>query len=812
MAKRKDAGKKEKEATKATANEEQTEAKPEPTSEPEPEESLLDSMFSWGLYALALAFAVYQAYNIRLFAINEYGLVIHEFDPWFNFRATKYLNDNGYEKFFTWFDYMSWYPLGRPVGSTIYPGMQIVAVTIFQTLESFGMSMSLNDVCCYVPVWGGCCATIFLGALTYECTANSLYASVAALIMAIIPAHIMRSVGGGYDNESVAMTAMMMTFYFWCRSLRTDNSWIFGIFTGAAYVFMVATWGGYVFVLNMIGIHAAVIGITNALLDRPNTKLHRAFSLFFIIGTYGATRVPVVGMAPLKSFEQLPTFFVFLAIQLLQVCEVIKNSKKMDKEAANKLRIKVFGAAAAAGFVVILAIMPTGYFGPISSRVRGLFVKHTKTGNPLVDSVAEHQPASPQAYYQNLHFIYYLAPIGFFILCKNLKRDSQVFLVLYALVAYYFSSKMSRLIILLGPIASATGSVAIVWLFQYSRAEIATGITEYMPEENGGKKKEKKNFGSKPSSRKNKNQSLSEQWDEVYNQPRTRSIRFFGSIMFIMYLLYIVPAFWIYCQRMGSAMSHPSIMFKAQLNDGTEVMVDDYREAYWYLRDQTPEDSRVMAWWDYGYQITGIAERTSIADGNTWNHEHIATLGRCLISSEKKAHKMIRHLADYMLVWTGGGGDDLAKSTHIARIANSVYKDMCGDNDILCRRFGFTEHGPTQMMAQSLIYKLHSHALKDGVKVNPKYFKHVFSSKFGKVRIYKVVNVSQKSKDWVADPANRKCDAPGSWYCTGQYPPDFRFVLKKRKDFKQLEDFNVADDEDAKAYQENYMKNIRDGR
>ena len=26
-------------------------------------------------------------------------------------------------------------------------------------------------------------------------------------------------------------------------------------------------------------------------------------------------------------------------------------------------------------------------------------------------------------------------------------------------------------------------------------------------------------------------------------------------------------------------------------------MVDDYREAYWWLRDHTPEDSRVMAWW-----------------------------------------------------------------------------------------------------------------------------------------------------------------------------------------------------------------------
>ena len=44
-----------------------------------------------------------------------------------------------------------------------------------------------------------------------------------------------------------------------------------------------------------------------------------------------------------------------------------------------------------------------------------------------------------------------------------------------------------------------------------------------------------------------------------------------------------------------------------------------------------------MAWWDYGYQINGIAERTTLADGNTWNHEHIALLGRALVSNEEIA-------------------------------------------------------------------------------------------------------------------------------------------------------------------------------
>jgi len=199
-----------------------------------------------------------------------------------------------------------------------------------------------------------------------------------------------------------------------------------------------------------------------------------------------------------------------------------------------------------------------------------------------------------------------------------------------------------------------------------------------------------------------------------------------------------------------------------------------------------------MAWWDYGYQITGIAKRTSIADGNTWNHEHIATLGRTLTSSEKKAHNAIRHLADYVLVWAGGGGDDLAKSPHLARIGNSVFPDHCGDDDPKCNMFGFYEEdgSPTPMMAKSLLYKLCQNGVTPGVKANPNLFQEVHSTKYGLMRVYKVMNVSEESKAWVADPKNRICDAPGSWYCVGQYPPALQKLIAKRKNFAQLEDFN----------------------
>merc|ERR1719460_1306503 len=128
-------------------------------------------------------------------------------------------------------------------------------------------------------------------------------------------------------------------------------------------------------------------------------------------------------------------------------------------------------------------------------------------------------------------------------------------------------------------------------------------------------------------------------------------------------------------------------------DSGEIEIVDDYRLAYGFLREETPHDARVMAWWDYGYQITGVGNRTSIADGNTWNHEHIATLGRTLTNPEKKAHNIMKHLADYVLVWAGGGGDDMAKSPHLARIANSVFPDVCGNKDPKCTKFGMYRDG-----------------------------------------------------------------------------------------------------------------------
>jgi dolichyl-diphosphooligosaccharide--protein glycosyltransferase len=264
--------------------------------------------------------------------------------------------------------------------------------------------------------------------------------------------------------------------------------------------------------------------------------------------------------------------------------------------------------------------VPTGYFGPLSARVRGLFVKHTRTGNPLVDSVAEHQPANEQAYQHYLHHIYHVAPVGFAL---SLLRwtDANLFLVLYAVVAYFFSNKMARLIILLGPVASALAGVAIGTLADQLvvnvlglGARTALGAPpappaaeEELEEEESApsaelsaadreKNRAKRKVREAAKAKKKKGAETAaeavghlralgalalESFDLVYNNPFSLLIRLALAACLVYFGVPRGREFYDYSHQLAEGLSQPQIMFKAKLYDGSEVMVDDYREAYW---------------------------------------------------------------------------------------------------------------------------------------------------------------------------------------------------------------------------------------
>ena len=765
-------------------------------SKPSSTMALKDTMMSI-FRALVVIAALYKSYTIRLYAVEVYGRVIHEFDPWFNFRATQYLVNNGWHAFFRWFDHSVWYPLGRPVGTTIYPGMQLTAAYIFYAVRALGFDVSLNDVCVFLPAGFSILACLFTAGIAYEGASKGhkwTAFAVTAGVMSVLPAHLMRSIAGGYDNECIAVTAIVATFYWWVRSLRTERSWPIAFVAALSYFYMVAAWGGYTFVLNMIGVHAGILAVSG----RFTRGLYKAYSIFYLLGTALAVRVPVVGWMPLQSMEQMGPLFVLGLMQLAAHAYARKRALSERDFRAYLKRLTWYGVVGAA--VLLTVMVQSGKIGGLSARVRGLFVPHTRTGNPLVDSVAEHQATQGDVYWKYFHFTVFAAPVGM-VACTTNKNPARVFVAAYFIVAGYFSSKMVRLVLLLGPAAAAATGVSVGRLVDWLAHEAATMDEVTDPagaagagaagKESSAQGKGKEFSGGRADRRANKkgqnkrggrNFRIDEAPEFVAGYFRDNAKLRKAIAGVALAFSFSVGRSFVQCsERMARSMSEPSIIVRGRGPGGDAIILDDFRESYLWLKENTPEDARVMAWWDYGYQINGIANRTTLADGNTWNHEHIALLGKCLVSPELEGHKIVRHLADYVLVWTtrfaGMYGDDLAKSPHMARIAGSVYPDVSQEG------FYVDEMGrPSESMRESLLYKLHSFGMQADVPELEKY-EEVYTSKYKMVRIWKVLDVDEESKRAAAAGENKKCDA-GGWYCPGEYPEVLRDVLSKKRDFQ----------------------------
>jgi dolichyl-diphosphooligosaccharide--protein glycosyltransferase len=71
------------------------------------------------------------------------------------------------------------------------------------------------------------------------------------------------------------------------------------------------------------------------------------------------------------------------------------------------------------------------------------------------------------------------------------------------------------------------------------------------------------------------------------------------------------------------------------------------------MSNNTPKDAVIAAWWDYGYWITVLANRTSLADNATLNATRIATIADMFMNKPADGiHLASSNLrADYILVY-----------------------------------------------------------------------------------------------------------------------------------------------------------------
>lgn len=243
-------------------------------------------------------------------------------------------------------------------------------------------------------------------------------------------------------------------------------------------------------------------------------------------------------------------------------------------------------------------------------------------------------------------------PVGLYYCYKNLNYG-KIFAGIYVVLSVYFSSVMVRLLLVMAPAACIVGGIGVSWLIRYFTKSIREKI---LGRSKKSMKKDKPAFS----------------WS--------------AALIGLVLLSYLISIYILHSNYTGAeAYSSPSIILSSKDRMGNRHIIDDFREAYYWLRMNTKPDQKIMSWWDYGYQITGMSNRTVLVDNNTWNNTHIATVGLAWSSNEEDAFEICDKLdVDYLLLIFGGfsyySGDDINKFLWMIRIASGVYPHIKEEN------------------------------------------------------------------------------------------------------------------------------------
>ena len=350
--------------------------------------------------------------------------------------------------------------------------------------------------------------------------------------------------------------------------------------------------------------------------------------------------------------------------------------------------------AASAGMLVLLTV--SGVIAPWSGRFYSLYdTGYAKIHIPIIASVSEHQPTAWPAFFFDLNLMIWLFPAGVYM-CFQTLNDEQVFVIIYAVLASYFAGVMVRLMLTLTPVVCITAALALskildTYLTVGTPAEAqANGVTT-------GENSRPVATPAQNSLRSTRNPVLG-----IYSNVSKALI--VGSVTTYL-LLFVLHCTWV----TSNAYSSPSVVLASKLPDGSQHIIDDYREAYYWLRQNTAKNAKVMSWWDYGYQIGGMADRPTLVDNNTWNNTHIATVGKAMSSREEVSYPILKqHDVDYVLVVFGGllgySGDDINKFLWMVRIAEGIWPDEVKERDFFTARGEYkVDNDATPTMRNSLM-------------------------------------------------------------------------------------------------------------
>jgi len=383
------------------------------------------------LVVVVLVLAFTTAFIMRSYPI-KYGFFLNEFDPYFDYRASKFIVDNGLDAYWKWHDTMSWFPEGRDVPKTSQSGLHIVAAYLYQI---FGAGSSLLDFTILLPVIVGSLTTIVIFALvrTIGGTTAGLF---SALMFAFSPAIIQRGNLGWFKSEPLGLFFALLALYLLISAIKHQEikyaipkAVAGGIILGLAN----ASWGGVQYF--SIPISLFFIALPYFRKDtRAPLYVAIAFTLFSLIS---AGAFPRPGLSFVYG---LPGLALMGGTLFLAVATFLKRISNPRTEVRNTLFLLI------AFFGVAIAVFVAGIYQPSSFRYINAINPFLSTQNPLTASVAEHFTPTLVDYFIDYSILLMFAGLGVWMAFKH-RTDMSVFALIIGITGIYVSATFARLLV-----------------------------------------------------------------------------------------------------------------------------------------------------------------------------------------------------------------------------------------------------------------------------------------------------------------------------------------------------------------------------
>ena len=590
---------------------------------------------------MTLSIIFSAALMLRIFPV-KYGYFLNEFDPFFDYYASKFIVDHfdasgisGLLDYFSWHDYRTWYPEGRPVARTSQVGLQF-AGALFYILarDVFGLTSSLYDfIVIFPPIVGALSIIpIYLIARRVTSEGGALFAS---LLIAFSTSIIQRGNLGWFKSEPFALllalcgSYLFLTTFDFGRSHR--NLVLRAVLAGTLMGISLTAWGGAQF-FNIV---FAVLILVIPFIKVDQQKAVFTTSIFVAFYLIAAAISPRPGAALILS----PAGLALLGSLAFAILANVIRHYSHAFEYVNILKNTVIGL-----FFSAIVILSLGFLSEVSGRYLTVIMPFRRSGVPLVESVAEHFVPTGAQFFQEYMILLPFAVFGAMQLLN--KRDiSSVFVLVLAASGVYISGSFSRLMIFSSIAIALLAAVGFITVTSAIFRPLLTGI---------GK--------------------------QATGKSETRTgLKIMYSLFMIAVLCFpvISPSYgynWVLSADIPTSISNSGSTFRGH--------DPSFLEALAWMESSTPEDSIIAAWWDYGYWITVMGNRTSLADNATINGTRIEVLGRMFMSPEDESLEILDSLdADYVLIFLagtktgnqqfgdlyllGGGGDESKKQWFI---------------------------------------------------------------------------------------------------------------------------------------------------